>query len=349
MHFITRTGVLFVLVLVCLGTAFGQGNTNSTGNGGVNSIRGRIYLPNGRTLDTPTKVELQSTTQPTQFVYTDSNGAFAFTGLSAGSYTIVVDAGGSFEIARESFLIDNEVQLTTVRVPPVPKNLSSPIYLVAKRAETLRNEVLNAKWSEIPKEATQHFKKGYKLLQDGKDTEAEAEFRSAIAAAPNFAPAYTALGNLEIKNRKFEIAVETLKQAIRYDAEDFEANLTLGIAFFNLNKMKEAELFFVNAAYLNSFSMMPHYYLGLIFSARNEGEVAQKAFEKVKELDGGKSYPIIHKYLGRIYLHKQMNKEAVAEFEIYLKLLPDAKDAEAIRKEISGIKTLPNATKYAPA
>jgi tetratricopeptide (TPR) repeat protein len=121
------------------------------------------------------------------------------------------------------------------------------------------------------------------------------------------------------------------------------------MAYFKLNKLKEAEPFFVNAAYLNTYSVLPHLYLGLIFYAQNNGDFAQKAFEKVRDLDGGKSYPVIHRFLGHIYVHKQMNKEAVAEFETYLRLLPDAKDAEAIRKEISGIKTLPNPTKYAPA
>lgn len=85
--------------------------------------------------------------------------------------------------------------------------------------------------------------------------------------------------------------------------------------------------------------MMPHYYLGLIFSAKNDGDVAQKAFEKVNDLGGGNSFPIIHKYLGRIYTRKRMNKEAVSEFETYLRLLPSAKDTDAIRKEISDIKT----------
>jgi regulator of sirC expression with transglutaminase-like and TPR domain len=44
-----------------------------------------------------------------------------------------------------------------------------------------------------------------------------------------------------------------------------------------------------------------------------------------------------------------MTKAAVAEFEAYLSLLPTAKDAEVIRKEISDIKSRPNPTKYAPA
>lgn len=338
----TRKCLFFILAVVYLAgfqATFGQGSSNNTGNGGINSARGRIYLPNGRTLEKPIKVELQSTTQPTQSVYSDTNGAFAFNGLLPGSYTIVVDAGDPFEIASESFYIDKEVQTSTVPVPPIPKNQYVPIHLRPKRAETLRNEILNAKWSAIPREAVQRYKKGIGFLQDGKDADAETEFRSSIAIAPNFAPPYTAIGILEVKAGKYEKAIESCKQAIRYDASDFDANLNLGIAFFNLNKMNEAELFFVNAAYINTLSIMPHYYLGLIFSAKNDGEVAQKAFEKVKQLDGGKSFPIIHKYLGRIYMHKQMNKEAVTEFETYLNLLPTAKDADAIRKDISTLKS----------
>ena len=352
MHFATLRYTLIIPAVFCLAcsyTVFGQTGSNNTGNGGINAIRGRIYLPNGRTLDRSIKVELQSSTQPTQSVYTDSNGGFAFTGLNAGSYTVVVNAGDSFEEAREYFLIDQEVQLGSVRVTPIPKSLSAPIYLRPKRAEGLRNEVLNAKWSAIPRDAVQHFKRGLELLRDGKETEAESEFRNAIAAAPNFAPAYTALGSIEVKAGKFDKAVESLKLAVRYDAAEFEANQNLGIAYFNLNKMSEAEPLFVNAAYLNGYSVVPHYYLGLIFSVRNDADVAQKAFEKVRELDGGKTFPVIHKYLGRIYIHKQMNKAAVAEFEAYLSLLPTAKDADAVRKEISEIKTRPNQTKYAPA
>lgn len=352
MRIAIRCYVLLAMAAICIvipHVAYGQGNTNNTGNGGINSIRGRIFLPNGRTLERSIKIELQSTTQPTQTVYSDRNGAFAFNGLNPGSYTIVVDAGEQFEIAREYYLIDKEVQTGSVRIAPIPKTFNSPIYLQPKRAETLRNEVLNAKWSGIPKDAIQHFKRGFKLLQDGKEADAEVAFRSSITAAPNFAPAYTALGSLEIKNGKFENAVGTLKKAVHLDSEDFEASLNLGVAYLKLNKLKEAEPFFVNAAYLNTYSVLPHLYLGLIFYAQNDGEVALRAFEKVKELDGGKSYPVIHKYLGNIYLHKQMNKEAVAEFETYLKMLPDAKDAEAIRKEISDMKNRPNVTKYAPA
>jgi tetratricopeptide (TPR) repeat protein len=210
-----------------------------------------------------------------------------------------------------------------------PQVVNVQVFLKPKAAAVLRNEVLNAKWSAIPRDAVEHFKRGLGLMDSGKETDAEAEFRSAVSIAPNFAPAHTGLGNIAQKQGKYENAAQSFKDALRYDPRDLEANLGLGIADFNLRKFDEAEAALVNAAFIDRFAIMPHYYLGLIYSIRNDGDVAQKAFEKVRELDGGKSMPIIHKYLGRIYAHKQMNKQAITEFETYLSLLPNAKDAEA--------------------
>ncbi len=335
---IIRKGVLFSLVFICL-TAIRTVSGQS--NGGLHSIRGTIFLPNGRVLERAIKVELQSTNYPTQTDFSDTNGAFAFIGLNPGTYTVVVDAGDPFEVAREQLQIDKEASGRTFRISAIPKNLKLPIHLRQKPVTLLRNEVLNAKWSAIPREAVQHFKRGLELLQSGKETEAEAAFRRSAAIAQNFAPAHSAIGTLELKAGKLEPAVESFKQAIRYDAADFDANLGLGIAYLNLKKLDEAESPLVTAAYIERFAVTPHYYLGLVFSAKNNVDVAQKAFEKVKELNGGKGLPIIHKYLGRIYMHKKMNKEAVTEFETYLSLVPAAKDAEAIRKNIADIQNRP--------
>ena len=339
---------IVVLTFLVVGTHIGalaQSRINTSGTGGIHEIRGRIYLPNGRSMDTPTTVQLESTNFSTITVESDRSGSFSFRALAPGNYSVVIAASDQFETAREYVTIDTQIGAASGSA----RIFTVPIFLRAKRSVERKNGVVNAKWAAVPRDVIEHFKRALDLIKDNKGDQAEAELRNAIAAAPNFAPAYTALGSLEIRAGHFENAVESLKLAIRYDADDFDANVNLGIAYFNLNKMNEAEPLFVNAAYLNGFSVVPHYYLGLIYSVRNDADVAQKAFEKVRELDGGKSYPVIHKYLGRIYLHKQMNKAAVAEFEAYLSMLPTAKDAEVIRKEISDIKTRLNSIKYAPA
>ncbi|MEO6334407.1 MAG: tetratricopeptide repeat protein, partial [Pyrinomonadaceae bacterium] len=242
------------------------------------------------------------------------------------------------EDVREYVTIDTEAQ-GNIAIRPTPKVITVPIYLQFKRGVTLKNKVINAKWSGIPKSTLEHFKRGGDLVQESKNTEAEVEFRKAIELSPAFAPAYTELGRLQLATGKLDAAVESCRSAIRYDAADFDAHVNLGIAYLNLKKYDLSEPELVTAAYLNRSAVTPHYYLGLLFLVgRYDLNVAQKAFETARELNGGKSLPNIHKFLGLIYMKKAMEKEAVQELETYLKLAPKALDAVKVKKDISDIK-----------
>lgn len=315
-----------------------QSRTNSSGTGGIHEIRGKVYLPSGRPLDSPVEIELQSISNFSNLkLFTDRDGGFSFRNLAPGNYSVVVKVGDQFEDAREYVTIDTEAQ-GIIPIAPTPKLVTVPVYLQFKRGVVLRNEVINAKWSKIPKATLDHFKRGADLEQENKNAEAELEFRKAVELSPTFAPAYTELGRIALKNGKPEASVESCKAAIRYDDSDFDAHLNLGIAYLNLKKYDQAEPELVTAAYLNRTAVTPHYYLGIVFVMKNDLNVAQKAFETAKELKGGKSLPAIHKYLGRIYMRKDMEKEAVQELETYLKLVPKAQDAERVKKDISDIK-----------
>ena len=331
------TGI--VIFSYCL-IADAQSRVNSSGTGGIHTIQGRVYLPSGRTIDNSLKVELQSNRDAAITVYTDMNGGFVFRSLSPGNYSVVVDAGETFESAREYITIDTEAQ-GNVRIRPSPKIITVPVYLQFKRGVVLRNEVINAKWATVPEETINRVRHGLELAQANKLAEAEAEFRRAIEATPSFAPAHTELGKLLLQSGKPEAAITPLRNAIKYDDADFEAHLSLGIALLNLKKYDGAEPELVAAAYINRAAVTPHYYLGILFVMKDDLDVARKAFETARDLKGGKSLPNIHKFLGRIYMKKDMQKEAVQELETYLKLAPKAQDAEKVRKDISDIKAKP--------
>jgi len=325
-----------VFFSTCL-TANAQSRVNSSGNGGIHTIQGRVYLPSGRTLDGSMKVELQSNRDAAMSVYTDVNGGFAFRSLSPGNYSVVVEAGENFEVSREYVTIDTEAQ-GNVRIRPTPKIVTVPIYLQYKRGVVLRNEVINAKWSNVPAATINSVKHGVELAQANKPAEAEAQFRKAIEMTPSFAPAYTELGKLLIQSGKLEAAIEPFRNAIRYDDADFDAHLNLGITYMNLNKFDVAEPELVAAAYINRTAVTPHYYLGMLFVRKDDLDVAQKAFETARDLKGGKALPNIHKFLGWIYMKKDMEKEALQEFETYIKLAPKAQDVDKVKKDISDIK-----------
>ncbi len=320
-----------------------QSRTNQSGTGGIHQIRGRIYLPTGQSLDTPIEIELQSTFTSLK-VFTDRSGAFVFQNLAPGNYSIIVNAGENFETSRDSMMIDTEAQ-GTLSMRPIPKIITVPVYLQLKRGVILRNEVINAKWATVPKEAVERLKSGVELIQSNKPVQAEAALRKSIQLAPTFAPAHTELGKLLLQTGRLDSSLDSFRSAIRYDESDFEAHLNLGVAFLNLKKYDQAEPELVAAAYLNRTAVTPHYYLGIVFVMKDDLNVAQKAFETARELRGGKSLPNIHKYLGRIYKKKDMEKEAIRELELYLKFAPAAEDAEKVRQDISDLKakTIKNA------
>jgi tetratricopeptide (TPR) repeat protein len=146
------------------------------------------------------------------------------------------------------------------------------------------------------------------------------------------------LGRLHLKKGKLDECISSLRTAVRYDAADFKARLHLGIAFLNKMELDAAEKELVEAAFLNTQAVTPHYYLGILFIEKKNYDIAQKAFEKAKELKREKDYPLLHRYLGGIYEVKKLRKQAVEELETYLRLQPQAKDAERIRRTIADLK-----------
>jgi regulator of sirC expression with transglutaminase-like and TPR domain len=60
--------------------------------------------------------------------------------------------------------------------------------------------------------------------------------------------------------------------------------------------------------------------------------------EAARGLIGSRSFPLLHRYLGGIYVIKNMNREAVAELETYITQDPKARDADRIRQTIADLK-----------
>jgi hypothetical protein len=340
----------FLAVIVVLGmfTMFGissaaaQTKTNISGTGGIHQIKGKVYMPNGTMIDSPIEVELQSTSYASLKLMTDTNGSFAFENLAPGNYTVVVNAGDQFDVARESVLIDAEVQLpSTIRVPPRPKTFTVPMYLQPKRATGPRQKtgVIDAKWATIDKEAVEHLARGNKNALDKQLDKAETAYRRSIEIAATYAPAHLALGKLLLTQGRLQEAISELHLAVRYDPTDFEARMSLGITLLNQKETESAQRELNEAATLNSTAVTPRYYLGIVFVQKKDMDRAQKEFEVAREMTGDKPFPLLHRYLGGVYVAKQMNKEAVGELELYIKQDPSARDGDRIRQTIADLKS----------
>ena len=84
--------------------AQGIGDRNRPNEGGNHIISGRVYLPNG-TPAVGVRVSFSSTDLPGNSTSTDSDGAFTFSGLPGGNYTVMVKADG-YQTENETMTIE---------------------------------------------------------------------------------------------------------------------------------------------------------------------------------------------------------------------------------------------------
>src|SRR5690242_8191902 len=125
--------VLGILLLPIAVDAQGSGK-QTIGTGGNHLIQGYIFFPSGRRAEGTIVVKLESLQYAELQVIPDSSGAFTFTNLAPGSYTVVVNAGNDYEVSREGVFIDGDVNLSRmgVRVPSTTRRYTVMVHLELK-------------------------------------------------------------------------------------------------------------------------------------------------------------------------------------------------------------------------
>src|SRR5215211_618887 len=106
---ILTVGLVLTVAVIAYAQAPGSSRGLASGEG-QHMIQGRVHFPSGQTASGKTiKVNLESISAfGSMSTVADQDGTFRFTSLTAGDYTIVVDAGAEYEKAREPVSIYRE-------------------------------------------------------------------------------------------------------------------------------------------------------------------------------------------------------------------------------------------------
>ena len=80
-----------------------------------------------------------------------------------------------------------------------------------------------------------------------------------------------------------------------------------------------------------------HYWLGITYHATGKLGEALSALQKAAKLSDGKS-PEVQWQLARVYKDQNKFKESADALELYLKLKPDAENADEIRRVIKTLR-----------
>jgi tetratricopeptide (TPR) repeat protein len=351
--------VLSVILLLSISfiSLYAQGGIDNTGTGGKHKIQGRIYFPSGRRSDVSAiKVTLDSTSSETLSVIADLNGSFTFNSIAPGSYTLTVDAGKDYEVARESVYVEGALRTSSLSPADVIRADVARIFNViinlqpkSGNTETTTPGVVNASLANVPKPAVDLYQQALESVRAGDSKKALEQLRAAVSNYPEFSLALNEMGVQYLKIGQPDKAIEVLSASLRIKPDDFTPRLNYGIALLEKREAAESEAQFRLALKKNDASSTAHMYLGLAllnlskngktgqFDAARYAE-AQKELERAVSL-GKNEVAMAHRYLGGIYAGNKDYKRGADELETYLKLSPKARDAETIRGLIKDLRS----------
>jgi len=325
--------VLFLLLIPSISArAQSGGRFDATGTGGQHTIQGHVYLPPKTQEGLIIKVKIESTNSTGLSVVADANGTFTFRNLEPGPYYLTVDAGQDFEVFKDTITIDRE----TSRLGP--RTLTVPVYLRPKTNSPPSSKTVDDSLANTPKPAIELYDKARELARTGNGKAAIEQLKSAISLHPSFGLAYNEMGVQYLKLGQLDQALEALRSAVKHAPEAFSPRLNYGIALLNKKEFSKAEAELRQALKKNDSAPTAHLYLGMTLISLRKHDEAEKELQRAVEL-GAAEMSLAHYYLGGIYWGRREYKRAADELETYLKLAPQASDAERVRNTIKELRS----------
>lgn len=341
LQFSRKIGSYFLaaLLTLCFGSvSSGQTSTildssSQTNMGGINSIVGTVFGPGGKPLAKRVRIKLSSITRGDRIMTTDENGNFAFRGLPAGSFTVIIDREPEFEAYQ------SEVDVRQFRgAPAVQQTLN--INLKFKDRPEEKNEVVDAEYASVPQPAMLKFRSAADHAAKGDRLAAIEELKLAIKAYPAFTQAHNELGVQYLRLNQLESADEAFQGALKVDPNYGAALINRGIANVMMQRYGEAVPVLKKAKKIDESSAVCRYFLGQALANLGLFDDAEK--ELVAALTLGKeAMKEAHRTLAIIYSSKGDKLKAANELETYLSLTPAAGDAEQLRAAIKQLKENP--------
>lgn len=336
-----RKFVILLTVLCLPAGALAQGSgRDSTGTGGNHVIQGKIFFPSGRRAEGNIQVKLQSFGAGEISTIADSSGSFSFASLSPGNYTVVINAGDDYEIAREGVTIDSDLNMSRsgVSLNPGTRRYTVMVTLQVKASNHTKASVVSAALAEVPEQARALYEKALQSGKSGDSEKAIENLKAAISLFPKFPLALNELGVQYLTVGQAGKAVEPLRSASKLSPDAFTPKLNLGIALLETNQIPEAEVQLRDALKITS-TPTAHMYLGLTLIRVQRFDEARVELETAISTGGANpNLAQAHRFLGGIYWKKQEFKRAIDEFETYLRLTPNAPDAERVRGTIQELR-----------
>ena len=308
----------------------GLNETTATRLGGNSYLTGTVFWPSGMPVNVRIGIRLKSPTAGEIITTTDDRGQFVFSGLTAGSYYVLIDGEKDFEaVAQPVEVLQSRSQF--------PQTYTVSIRLEDKVKARNKPQVVNVASGTVPKRAAELYKKALVLAAEHDNLGAVQQLKLAIIEYPVFLDAYNELAVQYQKLGDLPRAEAALIAALKIKPDAFEPQLNRGIVLFRMNRLTESEFGLREVLKTNARSAIGHFYLGRVLAKAKSFDEAENELNSALSISPDEMKEA-HRILAMLFIDKDDRPKAVAALEEYLRLVPTAPDADQLKQALSQLK-----------
>ena len=192
-----------------------------------------------------------------------------------------------------------------------------------------------------PPDARSAYERGQKDIARGKLADAEKELNKAVGVYPDFAAAWSMLGEVRRQQANAPSAKEAYLRAITADPQFVSPYFGLAILAVHEKNWAEVLKYTGETLRLNaSLYPLAYMYNGAANYYSGNLEAAEKSVRAFEKLDKDHRNPDSSLLLSNILLAENDYAGAGSALEAYLKLIPDAPNAVEIKKQLKELNDM---------
>lgn len=315
-------------------------------------LSGKVTLPDGSPPPEPAIVRLYCADGRQPQAYTDRKGGFNFpvggsqqqripdssrttpdtpVGASGPDRSFVSMTNCELRAELPGY-VSSKINLgrrSVFESPDVGILILSPI---AKAEGTL----LSVLTLSAPKEARKRYEKARKELSKPEPdaTGAARELEKAVEQYPQFAAAWTSLGEARVRMNDLAGARAALERAIAAEPKYVPPYVTVALIELQQKRFEETVRAAERALELIPDLAEAHFYRAAALVSLGRLDDAEASLKAVQASGEAERYPRSHFLLGNVLASRGNISGAAEEFRLYLKLEPGARAAAAVREQL---------------
>lgn len=191
----------------------------------------------------------------------------------------------------------------------------------------------------VPKDAAKAYDKGLEAMGDGKLADAGKQFERAIARYPDYAQAWSQLGEVREQQSEPKEAADACEHALKADPKYIRPYLQLIRMAVAAKMMDDAAALGERAIQLDPVEFPGIYYYDAVANYElKHADVAERTVNRAIDLDKTHEYPAAEALLGKVLADKGDTHGALEHFAKYVHLAPKADDVPAIRQRMAELE-----------